>query len=378
MTFDDLAPGTYQARVHFNDDNNVVYARAFFTVSFPNTTVRTEKTQYRENEPITVTYSNMPGYPKDYVTVVPVGTPDGVYNQYIFTGGATAGNMTFDPVAGGQYEACVHYNNDDTTVRARYTFSVVSDCSFTIAPVSLTIPAAAYSGSVAVTPSGSQPSTCQWQASTTSSWISITSGASGAGNGIVNYRASLNADKNSRTDTVSIAGQTFTLTQRPASQIQITSVANAASLTPSVMASGGIAQGAIFSIKGTTLGPGDPANPSTGTTATMPLAKTLGGVSVQVTQGGTVMDAYPLFAWAGRIDAIMPSIMPPGAVTITVTNNGSTSDPAPATVVTSNFGAYATNGLAGGRAVLMVQSSASDPGASNSNTVTAKPGNGSR
>ena len=46
----------------------------------------------------------------------------------------------------------------------------------------------------------------------------------------------------------------------------------------------------------------------------------------------------------------------------------------PATVVASNFGAFTITGASVGPALLMVQSSATDPGVQNSNSVTAAPG----
>ena len=100
----------------------------------------------------------------------------------------------------------------------------------------------------------------------------------------------------------------------------------------------------------------------------------LANVSVQVAQGSTSMTAYPLFAWAGRVDAIMPSTMPLGSVTIMLAYNGRASLLIPATVVAGNFGAYSTNGTSGGRGVILLQSSTSDPGAQNTTQVTAKPG----
>jgi uncharacterized protein (TIGR03437 family) len=253
------------------------------------------------------------------------------------------------------------------------TFTVTQDgaCTFTLSPSSASLPAAGGSGTVAVTASAAA---CAWTASTTSTWIGISSGSSGTGNGSVAYQIAANSSSNPRSDSMTIAGVTFPVTQAGVSPMQIMTVANAASLTPAPAPSGGIAQGAIFSVMGSALGPGNPANAATGLSASLPLSTTLGNVSVQVTQGSTTVNAYVLFAWAGRVDAIMPSTMPPGSVAITVSYNGATSAPAAATVVTSNFGAYATNGQSGGRAVLMVQSSASDPGVQNSNTHTAIPG----
>jgi plastocyanin len=57
------------------------------------------------------------------------------------------------------------------------------------------------------------PTGCTWTSVSQASWITITAGNSGSGNGGVSYIISANADANSRTGTVAIAGQIFTVTQ---------------------------------------------------------------------------------------------------------------------------------------------------------------------
>jgi hypothetical protein len=53
---------------------------------------------------------------------------------------------------------------------------------------------------------------CAWTASSNAPWLTITSGATGTGNGPVGFSAAANAG-GSRTGTLTIAGQTFTVTQ---------------------------------------------------------------------------------------------------------------------------------------------------------------------
>ena len=45
------------------------------------------------------------------------------------------------------------------------------------------------------------------------SWLIVTSGGSGTGNGTVNYSVDSNLSVNSRTGTITAAGQTFTVNQ---------------------------------------------------------------------------------------------------------------------------------------------------------------------
>ena len=54
---------------------------------------------------------------------------------------------------------------------------------------------------------------CSWTAVSNDSWISIRSGESGTGNGSVAFRVDRNLLIGQRVGTLTIAGQTFTVTQ---------------------------------------------------------------------------------------------------------------------------------------------------------------------
>ena len=56
-------------------------------------------------------------------------------------------------------------------------------------------------------------STCAWTAASGAAWITVTTGASGIGNGTVSMTIAANSATAQRTGTVTIAGQTFTVTQ---------------------------------------------------------------------------------------------------------------------------------------------------------------------
>lgn len=58
----------------------------------------------------------------------------------------------------------------------------------------------------------STPLGCAWTASSNDSWIRISAGASGSGNGTVNYSVALN-EGTQRTGTITVAGQTLTVYQ---------------------------------------------------------------------------------------------------------------------------------------------------------------------
>jgi hypothetical protein len=72
---------------------------------------------------------------------------------------------------------------------------------------------------------------CHWTAASNASWITISSGASGSGNGTVTYSVAANPYNLPRIGTMTIAGETFTVTQDGAiaSPITLTSPSDQAS-----------------------------------------------------------------------------------------------------------------------------------------------------
>ena len=81
-------------------------------------------------------------------------------------------------------------------------------CSYAIAPQSLTVSANGGPQSINVVATNG----CAWNASSNAGFLSITSGASGSGNGAVNFQVAANAGI-TRSGTLTIAGQTLTVTQ---------------------------------------------------------------------------------------------------------------------------------------------------------------------
>src|SRR4029079_4445332 len=83
-------------------------------------------------------------------------------------------------------------------------------CTYSISPTNASYPTAGGTGTVSVTPSAS---TCSWSAAvSTATFASITGGASGTGNGTVSYSVQANSGA-ARSGTLTIAGQTFTISQ---------------------------------------------------------------------------------------------------------------------------------------------------------------------
>ncbi len=126
----------------------------------------------------------------------------------------------------------------------------------------------------------------------------------------------------------------------------ITAVENAATNIPPGLPNAGIAQGALFVVKGKNLGPA-----AVVVASAFPLTTSIGGTSMQVTVGGTTVDAIMYYSLATQIAAILPSKTPVGTGTLTVTYNGLVSAMAPIVVVANNVGVFTLNTTGSGDAV---------------------------
>lgn len=92
-----------------------------------------------------------------------------------------------------------------------YTINQASGCSYSLSATSGSAAAGGDAGNVAVTASNTG---CGWTAvSNDPSWLTITSGASGTGDGTVYYSVANNNSTTARTGTLTIAGQTYTVNQ---------------------------------------------------------------------------------------------------------------------------------------------------------------------
>jgi serine/threonine protein kinase len=88
--------------------------------------IATEKSVYRNNEPIVVNYSGLPGNRKDWITIVRSSAPDNTYNQWFYTKGNKSGNHTFNGVEAGAYEIRLYYDwpRGGYNVLRRHKFTV--------------------------------------------------------------------------------------------------------------------------------------------------------------------------------------------------------------------------------------------------------------
>lgn len=122
--------------------------------------------------------------------------------------------------------------------------------------------------------------------------------------------------------------------QQPAANAAV----NVASFANANLPNGSLAQGGMFTVFGSNLGPG-----SLQQVSSFPLPTELGGTSMQVTSGGQTLDCIMIFTAANQAAAILPSDTPTGSATLSVTFNGQTSPPLDIEVEESSFGIFAIN-----------------------------------
>src|SRR4030095_8428540 len=130
--------------------------------------------------------------------------------------------ITFSGASTGSGNGSVNYSvaaNSSSVSRtgtltiAGQTFTVTQagvPCSFAISPTSNpSVVAGGATGSVTVT----APTGCTWSSTSNAAWITFSGATTGSGNGGINYSVAANSSTSSRTGTLTIAGQTFTVTQ---------------------------------------------------------------------------------------------------------------------------------------------------------------------
>lgn len=113
----------------------------------------------------------------------------------------------------------------------------------------------------------------------------------------------------------------------------ITGVVNVASNIPPGLPNYGIAQGALFAVYGSNMGPADLA------VAQLPLPTTAGlsGTTITFSVGGTVVTAPIYFTRSDVVVGVMPSNAPVGQGALSLTYNGQVGT-MPVTAMQSNFG----------------------------------------
>ncbi len=116
-------------------------------------------------------------------------------------------------VAPGTYDLSLTATGGGLTQNAPLAVTIRANCSYAVTPLSASATAAGGSFSFTVT----AQTGCSWTAASNASWITLTSGNSGSGNGKVSYSVAANNVTSARTGSVTAAGATVAITQAAAS-----------------------------------------------------------------------------------------------------------------------------------------------------------------
>ena len=160
------------------------------------------------------TSSGIAGYKVHY------GTSSGNYSAVIDVGNTTTCTVSSLQSGLTYYFAVTDYDTSGNVSGCsnQVSYTVGQACTNSISPTSQTMGSSGGTGAVNVTAA----SGCSWTAVSNASWIIITSNSSGSGNGTVNYSVSANSSSTSQTGTMTIAGQTFTVSQSGAASCSYT------------------------------------------------------------------------------------------------------------------------------------------------------------
>lgn len=145
-------------------------------------------------------------------------------------------------------------------------------------------------------------------------------------------------------------------------------ILNIASYANAQLPNGGIAQGSMFAVFGTNMGPS-----SLVSVQALPLTAELSGTRIRVTSGGQTVDCLMIYTSAGQLAGILPSNTPvSNAATMQVTYNGAVSAPRTFRIVARSLGIFALSQRGIGPSIIQNASQTGQP--VNNFTRSARPG----
>lgn len=124
---------------------------------------------------------------------------------------ATTGVISGTPTASDTFDFTIKVTCVGGCMTTKPYTLTIAPCLYVLSPTNAAFGGGGGSGAVGLT-TASSSSGCAWTAVSNDPWITVTNGAFGTGNGTVNYIVAPNTGP-PRSGTITIAGQTFTVTQ---------------------------------------------------------------------------------------------------------------------------------------------------------------------
>ena len=306
LTLSNFAVGAHQLTAEYGGDNNYsAAASAALTLTVNKATTTT--TLVSSASPVTI------NQPVTFTATVSsaAGTPSGIvefFDGEVSLGAAPLSNgaafVTTSTLIAGDHSIRAAYNGDATfagSSSAALAQTVNPACTWTLSTTSIL----AEVGSGAYSVNLIARSDCAWTAVSNAPWITISSGQSGSGDGAVSLTVEPLGNLASRTGTLTLAGQTVTVTQSRS----FTAV-SAAGYEGGVIANEQMMAG---------FGPG--ISPVTVAATSLPLTDTLGDVKVRIKDSAGVEHlAKLLFVSPNQINFVAPVGMADGSALLTVLN----------------------------------------------------------
>jgi acid phosphatase type 7 len=129
LPFAALPKGYYYAVFMVDDGYQEISARVPFSVGSLISSITMESTEVQAGDDFTVSFSDGPGIPKDWIGIFKEGETPGVdvLTAYLYFDGATSGSVTFElpNLSAGNYFAAMFTNDSYTEVSNRIAFTVM-------------------------------------------------------------------------------------------------------------------------------------------------------------------------------------------------------------------------------------------------------------
>ena len=137
---------------------------------------------------------------------------NGIFLKQVAAPATTASDIGLAASTAYSYTVAAVDKSYNQSAQSTAASATTQSCGFSLSPTNASVASTGGSTNVAVTSTGG----CGWTAASSASWVTITSGSSGTGNGSVNYSLAANTNTVARSAALTVAGQSVTVNQAAA------------------------------------------------------------------------------------------------------------------------------------------------------------------